>query len=88
MSNRWESVPYAIVSVRPTIDVYRIKDSQTEKEKVVHRNLWLPIDFLNLDEDEILSSLMEIKLGVAANESGQGSVAVGDIDRNAQTMDG
>lgn len=87
LSDRWESVPYDIVSVRPDINVYRIKDTLTGKEKVVHRNLLLPVDFLNFNGDDTASCIMESDLGVPADDSGQGSVAVGDVDRNNQTMD-
>ncbi len=36
----------------PEINVYRIKDVQTGKEKVVHRNLLLPGNFLSWDDGE------------------------------------
>ncbi len=38
--------------MRPEINVYRIKDVQTGKEKVVHRNLLLPVNFLSWDDGE------------------------------------
>lgn len=47
----------------------------TGKEKFVHRNLLLPVNFLILDEDETPSSLMESYLGVAVDKSSQGLVA-------------
>lgn len=37
-------------SVRPEINVYRIKDLQTSREKVVHINLLLSINFLSRDD--------------------------------------
>ncbi len=38
--------------MRPEINVYRIKDAQTGREKVVHRNQLLPVNFLTWDDDE------------------------------------
>ncbi len=52
VADKWDSVLYEIQSVRPEINVYRIKDVQTGKEKVVHRNLLLPVNFLSWDDGE------------------------------------
>lgn len=52
VADKWDSVVYEVQSVRPEINVYRIKDSQTGREKVVHRNLLLPVSFLSWDVDE------------------------------------
>ena len=38
VADRWDSTPFDVVSVRSGINVYRIRDSVTGKEKVVHRN--------------------------------------------------
>lgn len=38
--------------MKPEINVYRIKDVQSGKEKVVHRNLLLPVNFLSWDDGE------------------------------------
>uniref|UniRef100_A0A3Q3DV46 Gypsy retrotransposon integrase-like protein 1 n=2 Tax=Hippocampus comes TaxID=109280 RepID=A0A3Q3DV46_HIPCM len=37
VADRWDSTPYDVVSVRPSINVYRIRDGATGREKVVHR---------------------------------------------------
>lgn len=87
LSDKWESVPYDIVSVRPDINVYRIKDTQTGREKIMHRNLLLPVNFLSLDEYEPSSSLMEPDHSAVAEESSQRPVVVDPVDRNVQTMD-
>uniref|UniRef100_A0AAR2KZM2 Integrase catalytic domain-containing protein n=1 Tax=Pygocentrus nattereri TaxID=42514 RepID=A0AAR2KZM2_PYGNA len=50
ISDKWDSTPFDVVSVRSKINVYRIKDIYTGREKVVHRNLLLPVDFLIPDE--------------------------------------
>ncbi|KAL1251791.1 hypothetical protein QQF64_019587 [Cirrhinus molitorella] len=38
------------MSVRSPINVYRIRDTETDREKIVHRNLLLPVNFLYKDE--------------------------------------
>ncbi|KAJ8349066.1 hypothetical protein SKAU_G00276550 [Synaphobranchus kaupii] len=50
VADRWESTPFDVVSVRSTVNVYRIRDAATGKEKVVHRNMLLPVDFLTFPE--------------------------------------
>uniref|UniRef100_A0A3Q1FAW3 Gypsy retrotransposon integrase-like protein 1 n=1 Tax=Acanthochromis polyacanthus TaxID=80966 RepID=A0A3Q1FAW3_9TELE len=49
LADKWNSTPYDVVSVRSGINVYRIRDARTGREKVVHRNLLLPVNFLTLD---------------------------------------
>ncbi len=39
VADKWDSVLNKVQSVRPEINVYRIKDTQTGREKVVHRNV-------------------------------------------------
>ena len=43
IADRWESTDYEVVSGKPEINVYRIRDPVTSREKVVHRNLLLPV---------------------------------------------
>lgn len=50
VADKWESSPYEVVAVNPDINVYKIKDIHSDKVKVVHRNLLLPVDFLPLDD--------------------------------------
>lgn len=57
IADRWDSTPYDVVSVRSPINVYRIRDGVTGKEKVVHRNLLLPVDFLMCADQEDSVSL-------------------------------
>ncbi|KAI3371075.1 hypothetical protein L3Q82_023710, partial [Scortum barcoo] len=50
VADRWDSTPFDVVSVKPEINVYRIRDAVTGREKVVHRNMLLPVDFLSFPE--------------------------------------
>lgn len=49
VADKWEASPYEVVAMNPDINVYRIKDVHTDRVKVVHRNLLLPVNFLPLD---------------------------------------
>ncbi|XP_027874875.1 uncharacterized protein LOC114145478 [Xiphophorus couchianus] len=46
IADKWESTVYEVVSVKPDINVYCIKDPVTSRTKVLHRNLLLPVNFL------------------------------------------
>ncbi len=59
-ADKWDSILYEVQSVRPEINVYRIKDAQTGREKVVHRNLLLPVNFLSWDDDFFTSPREEL----------------------------
>lgn len=49
IADKWDSTLYEVISVKPDINVYRIKDLQTAKENVVHRNLILSVSFFPPD---------------------------------------
>ncbi len=44
------------MSVRSPINVYRIRDTETGREKTVHRNLLLPVNFLYKHDGTALPS--------------------------------
>ncbi|KAK0146548.1 hypothetical protein N1851_014120 [Merluccius polli] len=84
-ADRWDSTPYDVVSVRSGINVYRIKDAITGRERVVHRNLLLQVDFLTVDETSASladSDNLDVTCG-----SGRDSVEMNDVDGYNQTMD-
>lgn len=54
VADKWESSPYKVVAVNPVINVYKIKDVNSDRVRVVHRNLLLPVDFLPLDDEQDL----------------------------------
>ncbi|KAJ8377536.1 hypothetical protein AAFF_G00256320 [Aldrovandia affinis] len=82
VADRWDSTPFDVVSVRSTINVYRIKD--------VHRNMLLPVDFLTFpdqDGDGDLTSLGESRSN-ASCVSARTSVALDNQeDSQVRTMD-
>ena len=52
LADKWESTMYEIVAANPDINVYKIKDVASDKLKVVHRNLLLPVNFLPIGDGE------------------------------------
>ncbi|KAK0130982.1 Retrovirus-related Pol polyprotein from transposon 412 [Merluccius polli] len=46
VADKWESTPYEVISVRPELNVCRVKDCLTGRERVIHRNLLLSVSFL------------------------------------------
>lgn len=56
IADKWESTVFEVKSVKPGINVYRISDPVTSREKVVHRNLLLPVNFLPAGGHDILES--------------------------------
>nr|XP_021332419.1 uncharacterized protein LOC110439844 [Danio rerio] len=56
VADKWESNLYEVMSVRSPINVYRIRDTETNREKTVHRNLLLPVNFLYNDDESDLPS--------------------------------
>lgn len=56
IADKWESTVYEVKSVKPGINVYCISDPVTSREKVVHRNLLLPVNFLPAGSHDISES--------------------------------
>ena len=78
LSDRWDTTPYDVVSVRSGINVYRIKDAITGKERVVHRNLLLQVDFQTVAETPASladSDNLDVECG-----SGRDSVEMNEVD--------
>lgn len=56
IADKWEPDLYEVLSVRSSINVYRIRGTDTGREKTVHRNLLLPVNFLYKDDGSVLPS--------------------------------
>lgn len=50
LADRWDSTLHVVLSVDPRCHTYRIKNTRTNQEKVVHRNLILQSNFLPIEE--------------------------------------
>lgn len=82
----WDSTPFDVVSVRSGINVYRIRDSVTRKEKVVHRNMLFPVDFLTFPKQVGPQAISGKSQSVVLCESGQSSVVDNQEDAQSRTM--
>lgn len=49
LADRWESTIYTVMDVNQKTHTYRISDNTSGKEKIVHRNLLMPVNFLPLE---------------------------------------
>lgn len=49
LADRWESTIYTVVDINPVTHTYRIRDTVTGQEKVVHRNLLMLANFLPVE---------------------------------------
>ena len=87
LADKWDSTPYDVVSVRSGINVYRIRDALTDRERVVHWNLLLPVDFLTLDVAETPASLIDSDNEDVSCGSGQDSEKRDNVDGYNRTMD-
>ncbi|XP_039543416.1 uncharacterized protein LOC120490097 [Pimephales promelas] len=52
LADKWEPTMYSVVASKPSLHIYKIRD-RSGHEKVVHRNLLLPVNFLPLPSTDI-----------------------------------
>ncbi len=52
LADRWMSAVFVVVDRNIDTHIFKIRDASTGQEKVVHRNLLLPVNFLPLDKAE------------------------------------
>ncbi|KAF7640811.1 hypothetical protein LDENG_00012470, partial [Lucifuga dentata] len=60
LADRWEGVLYTVVGKNDTTHTFRIRNCTSAQEKVVHRNLIMPVNFLPVcpeGEDSVVGSL-------------------------------
>lgn len=86
VADRWDSTPFDVVSVRSGINVYRIRDGVTGREKVVHRNMLLPVDFLTFLEQDGHQAVSGESQSDAQCGSAQSSILGEREDTQARTM--
>ena len=49
LADKWESTPYIVLHKHPDLPVYTIRRIDSQKERIVHRNLLTPCMFLPVD---------------------------------------
>ena len=81
LADRWESTIYAVVDMNAETHTYRIRDTVTGKEKVVHRNLLLLANFFPVGDG---SDMSDVTSSVPVMESS----APGTDERESETLCG
>lgn len=70
LADRWDSTVYTVVDVNTETHTYRIRDTITGREKVVHRNLLMLVNFLPVGDTCDISDLASSLLGTGSSVSG------------------
>ena len=67
LADKWEPVVYSVVSSKPRLHIYKIRN-RDGNERTVHRNLLLQVNFLPLDQtqDDVVGSAAESDISTAS----------------------
>lgn len=80
LADKWSPTIYTVVSRDPRCHTYRIKNTSTGQEKVVHRNLLLLVNFLPFELDQEQGS-------VSSFDTIQESSDVSSVDQELSVVD-
>lgn len=84
LADLWDSTVYVITWKDPNVHVYRVEDLVTKKNKVVHRNFILPVNFLPIGQDDadstVISTLSNDGSDIGWSEKGAPAYADEDYD--------
>lgn len=73
VADRWESTVYTVVGRNTETHTYKIQDTVTRRERVVHRNLLMLVNFLPVDDTSVFSdpgsSLPSVRVSKSSNDS-------------------
>ncbi|KAJ8353387.1 hypothetical protein SKAU_G00209540 [Synaphobranchus kaupii] len=50
VADRWESIVYTVTEMNPQTHTYKIQDTVTGRERIVHRNLLMMVNFLPIQD--------------------------------------
>lgn len=92
LADKWEPVLYTVVEKNSQIHTYKIKNVSTGQEKVVHRNLIMPANFLPLDlekdsETTELSTLSEDEQDVPNDGQQEREINIPEEDQSRRTSE-
>lgn len=86
LSDKWEPVVYTVVDAKPALHIYRIRD-RDGRERVVHRNLLLQVNFLPLDvcfDDNVTHRAVSVTNGPSTTAVHESEVSA--VDTGAATV--
>ena len=82
LADRWDSIIYTVVDMNEGTHTYRIRDTISGQEKVIHRNLLMPVNFLPVgdtsepSEPALSESVLGSSVSGTANVEGAGETQV------------
>lgn len=93
LADRWESTIYTVVGVNAETHTYRICDTTSGQEKVIHRNLLMLVNFLPVGdtcEGPDLGSSVPLTESSTPNpgSGGMGEAEVALLERGSETLSG
>ncbi|CAI5693109.1 unnamed protein product [Oreochromis niloticus] len=86
VADRWESTVYTVIDVNHDTHTFRIRDSVSGRERVVHRNLLLVANFLPLEDDVGTSDHVSSTWDVNTAPENDDEAASGEGDLNAPAV--
>lgn len=81
LADRWESIIYTVVGVNQQTHTYRIRDTVTGQEKVIHRNLLMLANFLPVEDGHELSDPAS-----TMPASGSSTPEIDSVEENGVTL--
>ncbi|XP_064420158.1 uncharacterized protein LOC135359216 [Latimeria chalumnae] len=91
LGDRWESVVYTVINKNPQTHTYRIRDTKTGKERVVHRNLLMLANFLPIytecaSEDKDLCEVSSSESVTSRDDSEEPNTDVQELNPVSRTL--
>lgn len=83
-ADRWESHIYIVTGMNDEVHTFRIRNCVTGTEKVVHRNLIMPVNFLplrkDMSDDDTCKNFTSSRSSLSVNENVELSLPVDELD--------
>ena len=90
LADRWDSHLYTVVETNMNTHTFRIRNCATNQEKVVHRNLIMPVNFLPIpsgsDDGSCVSDLTTGAASDSLPDGNVGSVGLPDYEPEDRTV--
>ncbi len=88
-ADRWESCIYIVTEMNSEVHTFRIRNTATGTEKVVHRNLIMPVNFLPLrnqvSDVETCENVTSSRSSLSENENVELSLPVNELNDRTVT---
>ena len=88
VADRWESTVYTVVDRNTETHTYKIRDTATGKERVIHRNMLMLVNFLPMDDTSMLTDPGSSSPSAQLSMSGNVSASIDDPDSLPDAIEG